>query len=233
MSSDAFAMMVGGGFAIAHLAPFASPFFYWRAERATRGLWQERPLPGRVLENAAYRSGGEVVTGHYERAPTSVRIAAASSIVFGSMFVPGLAWALVGLVMMGAGLLGIPGLIVAACLWSSGHKLLRGDQEGAISSARAATGALYLNVFLVIGAGLVAALADSRDVLPLAAFVGGYALLSIGQALVVAKAARTVAALHGDVIEGVIEDQLPFMLRKLIEARRAKRAALSPTPSAV
>jgi hypothetical protein len=229
MSSDAFAMLVMTGFAATHLAPFAAPFFYWRAEKETRALWQAKPLPARVLESAAYRSGGEVVTGHYERAPTSVRVAAASSIVFGSMFVPGLAWGLVGLVMMGAGLLSIPGLVVAACLWSSAHKLLRGDQEGAIASARAATGAFYFNVLLVLGAVLVALLAESQDVLPMAAFVGGYALLSIGQALLVAKAARTVGALHGDVVEGVVEDQLPFMLRRLIEARRAKREALSPS----
>jgi hypothetical protein len=229
---DVIAVIVGGAFVLAHLTPFASPFFYWRAERDTRSLWQVKPLPGRVLESAAYRSGGEVVTGHYERAPALVRVAAATSILFGSMFVPGLVWSVLGVLMLGAGLLGIPGLIVSASLWTSGHKLLRGDQEGAISSARAATGALYLNVFLVLAAASVALLTSSGDLLPFAALVGGYALLSIGQALLVAKAARTVAALHGDVVEGVVEDQLPFVLRKLLEARRAKRAALAPSSAA-
>ena len=227
--SDAFALFLMGSFAVTHMAPLAAPVFYLRTEERTRRSWQQIPLPKTVLEGTAYRSGGEVVTGHFERAPAVVRAAAASSILFGAMFVPGLAWGLFGLVVMGAGLLSIPGLIIAASLWTSGHKLLRGDQEGAISSARAATGALYLNVFLVLAAGLVALLTPNRDALPLAAFVGAYALLSIGQALLVAKAARTVAALHGDVIEGVVEDQLPFVLRKLIEARRAKRAALAPS----
>lgn len=211
-------------FGLAHLAPLAAPFVYRAAEAKHRAEWQEFTLPKVTLDVSAYRSGGPVVPGHLERAPALVRFAAASCFVFGSMFLPGLAWALVGLVAAGAGLLGIPGLIIAGWLWSAGRGLLRGTKEGAVSAARAATVSAYFNVFLVLGGISVTILAPDEGFRVLAAFTSFYACLSLAQAIVVAKAAHLVAEHHGDDFDTIVDSHLPIFLRHLL-ARKRLRAA--------
>jgi hypothetical protein len=212
-------------FAGAHLAPLVAPLVYGRAEANHRHHWHAVALPPAVLEPSAYRSTGPVVVGHLERAPVLVRAAAASSIVFGAMFLPGLAWGLFGLIAAGAGLLSIPGLVIAACLWNAGHALLQGTKESAILAARVATAAFYFNVLLVVGALSVAVITQESPAVALSAFVGGYALLSIGQAVVLGKAASLLGTIHGDTFEGVVENHLPFVFRRLLAKKRERLAA--------
>lgn len=211
-------------FVATHLAPFLAPVAYARSERAHRGAWQTFPAGREIVEPSAYRSSGPVVTGHLERAPGLVRVAAASAIVFGAMFLPGLSWGLFGLVAGGFGLLSIPGLLIAAFLWRAGHSLLRGTAEGAVDAARIASVSFYFNALLVLGALSVAVLSRDSDALAVSALVGVYACCSIAQALLLGKAASLGAELHGETLEGVVEAKLPFVLRHLIERKRARVA---------
>lgn len=206
-----------------HLAPVFAPLAYVRHERAYRANWQVVPLE-QVVESSAYRSAGSVVVGHMERAPTVVRMAAASSFVLGSMFVPGLVWALFGLLAAGAGLLGIPGLVVAARLWGAGHALLAGLREGAVSAARAARFSLWFNVFLVLATSATLALAGEEEARYLAVFTLAYATLSIAQALLVLRAAYVVAALHDEDTKREVESGVPSFLRHLLRQKRLRGA---------
>jgi hypothetical protein len=172
-----------------HLAPFAAAFAYARAERQHRAAWTKVPLPPAVIDHSAYRSGGAVVTGHLERAPVFVRLAAASSLIFGAMFVPGVVWGIFGLVAWGIGLSSIPGLVIAAMLWRAGHAMLRGDRDAAALARSAATASLWLNSLIVSGAVIVSAAFPDGDVWIMTGGVSFYALLSIGQALVLRSAA--------------------------------------------
>ncbi|HQY64382.1 MAG: hypothetical protein IPF92_18945 [Myxococcales bacterium] len=221
--SDGIFFGLVSAFAITHAAPLAGAVVYLREEAKTRPTWQTFRKAPEVLDRSAYRSGGPVFTGHLERAPGVVRLAALSCFVMGSMFLPGLAWALLGLVAMGAGLLSIPGLVLAAWLWLSGSKLLRCDPVGAVSAARAAAVSFYFNVLLVLASATALAL-DSRELGPLALFVGAYALLSIGQAILLAVAAREVGRQCGDVSEDQVSQGLPPALRTLLDRRRARQA---------
>ena len=180
---------------LAHIAPLLAPIAYVRAERARRPAWEEMPLPARLLDASIYRTGAPVVAGYVGRAPRLVRLAAASCYVFGAMFVPGAALALIGIFAAGLGVLGLPGLVVAAKLWGAGGRLLGGTRRGAAEAATSAKIALWFNAVLLAPA-LVFWLLDVEFFLPAA--VAMYALLSIGQALLVLRAARFVlsAARH-------------------------------------
>ncbi len=215
-------------FCIAHLAPFGAVFVYLREERRTRGAWQVFPRPlAEVDPSSAYRSAGPMVTGHLERAPSVVRLAAASSLLFGSMFLPGLAWGLFGLIAAGIGLLSIPGLILAASLWGVGFKLLRAEEAGAHSAVRVAMFSIYFNMLLVLGALVCAVFVRDAGVLGFAALVGSYALLSLGQAALVTRAAQEIAKHHGPTCEDAISVRLPDALRRLLERRRARVSGLA------
>jgi hypothetical protein len=227
--------VLAAAFGGAHLAPLFAPLAYGRAEAKHRHEWHAVALPPTVLEPSAYRSTGPVVVGHLERAPGLVRAAAASSIVFGAMFLPGLAWGLFGLIATGAGLLSIPGLVIAACLWNAGHALLQGTKESAILAARVATAAFYFNVLLLVAALAVAVITHWGEPvrlpctesagIALCGFVGGYALLSIGQAVLLGKAASLMGTIHGDPFDGVVENHLPFVFRRLLAKKRERLAA--------
>jgi len=220
---DLFAGLLCLLFGATHLAPLYGPLAYVRYEKLHRPAWQAFELAPITLEGSPYRVGGPVAAGHLERAPLVVRVAAGSCFVFGAMFWPGLAWALFGLIAAGMGLLGIPGLILAGWLWRVGRGLLEGTREGAASGARAATFSLYFNVLLAGATTAVIAAAPSADIVPVAVFTLVYALLSVAQALLVVRAARVVAAQHGEPFVGLVEDHLPFFLRR--------RAARRNTPA--
>lgn len=221
--ADGVVIVLFGAFALAHAAPLAGVVVYVREEAKSREVWQAFPQVAEVLERSAYRSGGAVHTSHLERAPGVVRLAAATCFMMGAMFLPGLAWGLFGLIAMGAGILSIPGLIIAAWLWLVGFKLLRADPTGAVSAARAAAVSFYFNVLLILGAVLVVALTREEAVVPLAAFVGSYAVLSILQAGLMAVAAREVGRQYNSVTEAEVSQSLPYALRRLVERRRARQ----------
>lgn len=222
--ADGTVMVLFGAFALTHAAPLGGVVVYLREEAKSRAVWQAFPQAAEVLEAGAYRSGGAVHTRHLKRAPGVVRLAAATCFVMGAMFLPGLAWGLFGLIAMGAGLLSIPGLIIAAWLWQVGFQLLRADPTGAVSAARAAAVSFYFNVLLVLGAGFAAALAGDEGVVGLAALVGSYAIVSILQAGVMAVAAREVSRQQNSVAEAEVSKSLPYALRQLVERRRARQA---------
>ncbi|HRG98473.1 MAG TPA: hypothetical protein PLR99_19610 [Polyangiaceae bacterium] len=221
--ADGTVMVLFGAFALAHAAPLGGVVVYFREEAKSRAVWQAFPQAAEVLESNAYRSGGAVHTRHLERAPGVVRAAAASCFVMGAMFVPGLAWGLFGLIAAGAGLLSIPGLIIAAWLWLVGFKLLRGDPTGAVSAARAAAVSFYFNVLLILGAAFAAALAGDPLAFDLAALVGTYAVVSILQAGLMAVAAREVSRQYSSVTEDDVSKSLPYALRRLVDRRRARQ----------
>jgi len=185
--SDAFFEGLAITVGLAHLAPLFAPIAYVRSERAHRPAWEQMPLPARALDASVYRTGAPVVAGYVGRAPGLVRLAAASCYVFGAMFVPGAAVAFIGVFAAGLGLLGLPGLVIAAKVWGAGGRLLAGTRRGAAEAATSAKIALWFNVVLI-------ALSFVFWMLGVEAFLGivvaSYALLSIGQALLVLCAAR-------------------------------------------
>ncbi len=221
--ADATITALFGAFVLTHAAPLGGVVVYLREEAKSRAVWQAFPKAAEVLETSAYRSGGAVHTSHLERAPGVVRAAAATCFVMGAMFLPGLAWGLFGLIAMGAGLLSIPGLIIAAWLWMVGFKLLRGDPTGAVSAARAAAVSFYFNVLLILGSAFAAALAGEEAVIALAALVGSYAMVSILQAGLMAAAAREVGRQYSAVAEAEVSKSLPYALRELVDRRRARQ----------
>ena len=148
--SDGGELLILGLFAASFLPPLLFFFAYRRAERRSRRAWADVARPPFVVsEGAAYRAPRPIAMGHLDRAPGLVRLAAGSSIVLGSMFVPGLALGLFGLIAGGIGLVSIPGLFVAASLWGVGHQLLRRQKpERAVSIA---TWSLVLNLIILAG----------------------------------------------------------------------------------
>ena len=174
---------------LAHVAPMLAPIAYVRSERSHRRAWEQMPLPARPLAESIYRTGAPVIPGYVGRAPGLVRLAAASCYVFGAMFVPGAVLALFGLFAAGLGVLGLPGLFVSARLWGAGGRLLRGTRRGAAEAATSAKIALWFNAVLFVPTAIFWAL-DVDFFLPLV--VALYALLSIGQALLVLRAARVL-----------------------------------------
>lgn len=219
---DLIGTMLLAGFAGLHLAPIAAIPLYRKRERELRGHWQAIALPGRAIEGSAYRSGGVVVTEHLERAPAVVRWASASCFVFGSMFLPGAAWAIVGLFAGGLGVTAIPGLVIAALLWSAGIAMLRGDRAAYFEGLRAAKASAALNV-LILGLAVAAAvLSHDEGFVRLALFTGAYALASLGQAALLAKAALRIGELHVEPAPEVPAPSLPPHLEQLLERKRAR-----------
>lgn len=220
--SDFIGAMLLSVFAGLHLAPAAAIPLYFKRERELRGLWQTVALPAQPVESSAYRSGGAVVTAHLERAPALVRWAAASCFVFGAMFLPGAAWAIVGLFAGGLGVTGIPGLVIAALLWSAGIALLRGDRAAYFEGLRAAKASAVLNVLILGLAAAAAILSHDEGFVRLALFTGAYALASLGQAALLAKAALRIGELHAEPAPEVAEPSLPPHLAQLLERKRAR-----------
>src|SRR5262245_25589840 len=105
--------------ALGMLACAAVPYLF--VEHRWRWRWREVEI-GRLpafADGGAYRSASDVPL-FCRQAPPEVRLAAFSCLLFGQMFVPGLLLGAIGLAAGGAGLLSIPGLIVAAKLYRGG-----------------------------------------------------------------------------------------------------------------
>lgn len=168
---------------------------------------------GRGPEWGLVRAGDEPVgEGAYRRAhvkrwklgsaPMVVRVAAVSSFFLGQMILPGALAALVGFVMLfGAHhveplwlvlqISAPTGLAVAAMLLSTGWAMLARDPSAEAKARKAARWAIGHNLALLVGLG-VAVTADPRE--PLLALPSCiYACFSIGQALVVRRAAAALA----------------------------------------
>jgi hypothetical protein len=181
---------------VAFVMLFAATLPYVFVESRWRWRWREVPA-GHVAADAAsvgvYRDGGEVPRYLHE-APRLIRWTAFSCFLFGQMFVPGLAVGLFGMVMAGIGLTSIPGLITAAKIYRAGFALLRRQPRLAYFRARdAAAWALWLNGVILAGSFFVMLTPigpTSCSGLQLLAFIDGYGVASILQALVMRRAAR-------------------------------------------
>jgi len=218
-------------FAITSAIPFAvAALPYWLIERHFRGLWAGSPLPPVTVSAAPYR-GARVVPGFTQQAPGRVRLAAFTCFFLGQMFLPGLLVGLVGLFVMGIGLVAIPGLIVSARIWFAGIHLLKGTPESIGKARSAARWSVQLNAVLTIicvAGGLFAVFAwaasetsssDLESLLGLLGFTQAYALVSLGQAALIARATRGL--LSDDDLRA--EDVLPRWIRAAIERRDLRR----------
>jgi hypothetical protein len=181
-----------GGIALGLLALAAIPYFL--VERRWRWRWREvatGEMDAFADGGGAYRAGGTVPV-FLERAPATVRAAAFTSLLFGQMFVPGLLLGAIGLLAGGVGLVSIPGLITAAKLYRAGINLLKRQPREAYFGARnAAVWALWLNTIVFACSILIAVTPlhpRGDEGWMLMAFVDGYGLLSILQALLVLRA---------------------------------------------
>jgi hypothetical protein len=141
--------------------------------------------------SGVYRAGGEVPRYLHE-APRLVRWTALTCFLFGQMFVPGLAVALLGLFAGGVGFLGIPGLITAAKIYRVGLALLRRETRAAVFRARdAAAWALWLNGIIFVGSLAFVPHAFEHAALARSlAFIDGYGAASMLQALLMLRCAR-------------------------------------------
>ena len=174
-------------------------------ERRTRGCWN-RYEQREVLPDDGYRVNQQPRFEEVrvrDRAPSVVRLAAASAQILGITFVPGLLGALIGLIVYGMGILGVPGLIVAWCQFPVSAALLRRDPGAPRSARRLAGLSTALNLVIVLGAGgvmvpLVAGECISgsgtmaRELVPPLLPLLAWALLSLGQAALLRAAASAV-----------------------------------------
>lgn len=194
-----------------HLAPVLAVGVYVTAEKSRRGAYHAFDLPPKRVDDGPYRSPRWVDAGHLERAPAVVRAAAFSSIVMGAAFLPGLAWGLLGVFCGGTGLVSIPGLVIAAWLWKAGFGLLVGTRHAARSAMGAARLSFWFNVVLLAGVVLVST--QWQDLAAVLVFTGFYAVVSIAQAALLARAAVTLAALHDGDLALELDAKVPSLLR--------------------
>jgi hypothetical protein len=166
---------------------------YLLVEPRWRWRWREVET-GRVAADdlgGIYRASGTVPT-YLRAAPSRVRWAAYSCLLFGQMFVPGLLVGAFGLLVGGIGLVSIPGLITAAKLFRAGAGAARREPREAYFAARdAAAWALWLNglIMAVSFALLLTPLRPTSEAgLGLFLFVNGYGFCSVLQALLVRSA---------------------------------------------
>ena len=135
--------------------------------------------------------------------PMEVRLAALGSWILGAMFVPGLLMGLFGLVVMGLGLVSIPGLILAGRLFFLGRPLLLGEPGAAARARSLAQFARILNyvVLALCGVGLLSQAPEllrhglASNVLGLVALslsVALYAGISLTHASMLDRAARAI-----------------------------------------
>ena len=127
---------------------------YMACEQGGRERWRQ-VVSGHVASGpAAPFREPTLVPEHYRQAPRAIRLAAYSCLFLGQMFVPGLIAAAIGVFAYGAGLVGIPGLIVAARLFGVGMDLLD-HRAGTVERARRATRlAKQLNYTLLVLCGV-------------------------------------------------------------------------------
>jgi hypothetical protein len=179
--------------------PLVALFRYFSLAQSYRPLWRTRTRVGVLKGEVGYRDTAVPPLEHFTNIPWDVRLAALTSLLMGSAIVPGGLMAVVGVFALGIGLLGIPGLVVAASLLGSAGPLLSGHSESAVVAARAARASLRLNGILLPLSVLVGSFAffgvssyDRNGYVSLSAFTGFYAALSIAQAWLTVRAVATV-----------------------------------------
>ena len=179
---------------------------YAMLEQRARGLWRRTELQP-VVPPDGYRENQLPTFRELtvrDQAPPVVRLAAASAQLFGITFVPGLLFALVGLMFYGVGLLGIPGLIVAFSQFPVASALLRRTPDAAVRTRKLARLSTVLNMVILLGGGAVLVplvagecISGTRpsavmDLVPTLLPLLGWACLSLAQAALLRAAADAV-----------------------------------------
>jgi hypothetical protein len=177
-----------------------------------------------------------------EGPPRAVRFAALGCWILGGMFIPGLLLGLYGLLMLGLGLVSIPGLLLAWRLFFLGRPLLLGDAAAAAKARALARNARTLNyvVLAVCGAGVLVKMpglvrsthADLSGLL-LAMAVAVYAGISLAHASLLDRAAKAIdeeedtrqAVLRGVRIAVPMVEEMPGEMSEEMseEIRRGRR----------
>ncbi len=163
-------------------------------ERTGRLAWVREISLSSYVPSAPYRTTTVHETRKLFGAPSVVKWAALSCFVFGAMIVPGLIAGGIGIVAGGYGVASLPGLVVAAMIWRVGPKLMTKAADAPKAARSAALASLTLNVPIAIGSAAcgIGMFAGDRGGELFCVFVLCYALLSIGQALLLRRAATIV-----------------------------------------
>ncbi len=181
----------------------AATFLSWERGHRLRWVRQTRVLrdesgPGAPLRTAAVDAQHEWRGFVVERrgAPTVVKVVATTSLVLGHMFVPGLLAALAGFLFYGVGLLAVPGLVLAARIYSNAFGLLRCELDAALQAQELQRFAVRLNVVILVAVA-VWVVCFGLDFVPIV--TASYAMISLLHAHGLGLAADEIsAALHRD-----------------------------------
>ncbi|MDP3273912.1 MAG: hypothetical protein Q8Q09_01870 [Deltaproteobacteria bacterium] len=174
------------------------------ANRKGEGQWVPR-IDGLTQVGNDYRTAASPTFAAPE-APIEVKLAAVGCWALGQMFVPGLIAGLVGLMVV-VGLASIPGLILAARLFSLAEPLMRGEIAAAAEANTLARYVTILNVLILAvlfcaAGGAVTNLVAHESVaafsqaLPVALPIAFYAAISLLHADLLRRAAQAVVANH-------------------------------------
>lgn len=175
-------------------------FTYLWVERRNRDAWVHDIDHARTEADLASGFRGDVHhrTQTYRgpcpdpRAPLPIRAIGLWSIGMGQMVVPGAFAAAVGVFFYGAGLLGIPGCVLAGRIWSLGPALLRAERTAPARARAVARFAYRLNACVVLVAVMLLA---EPSLLGLGLFTLGYAVVSLLHASALEYAADVIEAL--------------------------------------
>jgi hypothetical protein len=190
-----------------------------------RRRWRPRAAGVVAVGDGGYR-GAEVAALEALGPPAHVHVTAVMCWVLGVAFLPGLLVGLYGLIV-GVGVISIPGLILAARLFRLGGPLLRGEAEAVPKARAAARFARGLN-YVVLGlAGLVGLTA-----LPVQFLEGdthdAWAIVA-GLCPIVVYAA--ISLLHARLLDRSAETLEAELEAQRVEATRV-RVALAGAPAA-
>lgn len=183
-----------------------APTAMWLRHRdLARRRWLPRVAGTAHIGDGTYR-GADVPRMVADGPPRELHVTAMLCWILGTMFVPGLFGGLLGLLVMGIGLVSVPGLILAAKLFFLGGPLLQGDPEAAEKARAAAQFARLLNVVVLVVVGIAVALqvpdllrrglqsGDRLTFLGFTLFVAVYAGVSLVHASMLDRAADHIDA---------------------------------------
>ena len=178
---------------------------YFRSRDEARRRWLPRQQGTTHVGDQNYR-GAEVPRMVADGPPALVHVTAVLCWIFGVAFLPGLAATLIGLLAMGIGVVGIPGLIASARLFRLGGPLLRGEPEAAKTAREVSRYVRWLNYVVLAVSSVFGAAGvwewssrgrlsgDTQGMLVLAGFTVFYAAMSLVHARLLDRSAAEIEA---------------------------------------
>lgn len=185
---------------------------WFRSRDEARRRWLPHQDGTTRLGDDNYR-GAEVPRLVADGPPRLVHVTAVMCWILGAAIVPGGLMSMLGLLVMGVGAVGIPGLIAAARLLRLGGPLLRGEPEAAERARSAARFIEVLNTVVLLVTGVFTGVAfwrilgtgrltgDSRGMAAMAAFTALYAVVSLVHARMLRRCATLIDAEHARRVE--------------------------------